>query len=48
VDLGPEHIGFEGKRSRGMKTKKCSKGVEQEHMAMSGVNGCAKEVGSDR
>jgi len=31
-----------------MKTKECSRGVEQEHMVMSGGNGGAEEVGDDR
>jgi len=48
VKLGQEHIGFEGKRSQGMKTEKCSRGVEQEHMVMSGGNGGAEEAGDDR
>jgi len=48
VDLGQEHVGFKGKRSWGMKTEKCSRGVEQEHMVMSGGNGGAEEVGDDR
>jgi len=48
VNLGWECIGFKGKRSRGMKTEKCSRGVEQKHMVMFGGNGGAKEVGDDR
>jgi len=48
VNLGREHVGFKGKRHRGMKTEECSSGVEQEHMVMSGGNGGAEEVGDDR
>jgi len=48
VDLGQEYIGFEDKRSRGMKIEEYSRGVEQEHMVMSGGNEGAKEVGDDR
>ena len=31
-----------------MKTEACSKGVEQEHMVMSGGNRGTKEAGDDR
>jgi len=48
VNLGREHVGFKGKRSWGMKTEDCSRGVEQEHMVMSGGNRGAEEVGDDR
>jgi len=48
VDLGQEYIGFEGKRSWGIKIEEYSRGVEQEHMVMSGGNEDTKEVGDDR
>jgi len=48
VNLGQECVGFEGKRSQGMKTEECSRGAEQEHMVLSGGNRGAKEVGDDR
>jgi len=47
VDLGREYIGFEDKRSRRIKTQACSRGVEQEHMVISGGNESAKEVGNE-
>ena len=48
MNLGREHVGFKGKRCQGIKIEECSKGVEQEHMVMSGGNGGAEEVGDDR
>jgi len=48
VNLGWECVGFKSKRSQGIKTEDCSRGVEQEHMVMSGGNGDAEEVSDDR
>ena len=48
MNLGQERVGFKGKRSQGIKTEECSRGVEQEHIVMSRGNGGAKEVGDDR
>ena len=48
MNLGWECVGFKGKRSWGMKTKDCSRRVEQEHMVMSGGNRGAEEVDDNR